>query len=180
MARSARNSRLENRTQRIKLKESHRPYWVGIGQGLYLGYRKGIKGGAWIVRCYADKKYITEKLGKADDYQDANNIDVLDYFQAQAKARDYADNKAKAGRGITGKGFTVGEAISNYVEWFKTHRKSFSRTQHVAKIHILPKFDKVLVSNLTTKAIRDWHESLAKQPPKLRSTPIKQKAQSYS
>ncbi len=52
MARAERSSKLENRTQRSKLKEEHRSYWVSIGQGLYLGYRKGVKGGAWVVRYY--------------------------------------------------------------------------------------------------------------------------------
>lgn len=170
MARSARSSKLENRTQRSKLKEVHRPYWVGVGQGLYLGYRKGIKGGAWIVRYYNKNKYITKKLSKADDFQDANNIDVLDYFQAQAKAREFADTKAKGVVGVNNKDLTVIEVINNYLDWFKVHRKSYTHAENVVKKHILPAFGKQLVNCLTTKMLRKWHESLAKLPSGLKDT----------
>jgi len=130
MASSVRNSELENRTQRSKLSVAHRPHWVGIGQGLYLGYRKGAKGGAWIARYYLEKgKYATGKLGKADDHQDANDLDVLNYFEAQERARTFANQQAKL---VTGggsdKSFTVAEATKKYLEWFKVHRKSYSRT----------------------------------------------------
>lgn len=175
MASSVRSSKLENRTQRSKLKVAHRPYWVGIGQGLYLGYRKGIKGGVWITRYYLGRgKYIIGKLGKGDDHQDANGIDVLDYFQAQEHAREFADQQARFVSGEVGnKSLTVTEAISNYLGWFKEHRKSHQHTQYAARLHILPMLGDKLVNRLTTPIIRKWHESLIKEPPRLRGTPVK-------
>lgn len=175
MARTARNYKLENRTQRIKLGAQHRPYWTIIGQGLYLGYRKGVKGGAWIARYYVSAgKYATQKLGKADDYQDANSIDVLNYFQAQEKARQFADQTAKSNAGIANAQITVKDAIANYLDWMKTHRKSYPYAKHTSEIHILPAFENRPAQSLTTIKIRQWHENLVKQPPKLKGTPIKQ------
>ena len=175
MASSVRNSELENRTQRSKLSVAHRPHWVGIGQGLYLGYRKGAKGGAWIARYYLEKgKYATGKLGKADDHQDANDLDVLNYFEAQERARTFANQQAKL---VTGggsdKSFTVAEATKKYLEWFKVHRKSYSRTLQAVNTDIAPALGNKPISKLTPQVIRRWHESLIKEPPCLRSTPIK-------
>lgn len=174
MARATRNAKLETRTSRSKLKFNHEPYWVAIGRTLQLGYRKGKQGGSWIARVYANNKYKKQKLGKADDFQDANNIDVLDYFQAQAKARKFADDQARVGAGVGNNNFTVTNAINNYLSWYKTHRKSYLRTSHVAKVHILPCFGDLLANKITTKMLRDWHESLASQAPRLRGTALKQ------
>jgi integrase len=162
MAKATRNSKLETRTARNKLKASHEPYWAAIGRGLYLGYRKGNQGGAWIARLYIDGKYKKQKLGKADDYQDANSIDVFDYFQAQAQAREFADAQAQINSGISLEPLTVSEVVNNYLEWFKTHRKSYAYTQHTMKKEILPALGDYKVNELTTAKIRQWHEDLAK------------------
>lgn len=175
MARATRSAKLETRTSRNKLKIAHEPYWVGIGKGLYLGYRKGAQGGSWIVRYYINDKYVKQKLGKADDYQDSNNIDVLDYFKAQEFARKFANQQAKLAAGDSEQqSLTVQEAINNYLAWFKAHRKSFSTTEHVAKAHIIPTLGDKLVNKLTPQVIRQWHESIIKQSPRLRSTSLKQ------
>ncbi len=168
MARATRNTRLETRTARSKLKVNHEPYWVSIGKGLYLGYRKGANGGAWIARYYINNKYVKQKLAKADDFQDANNIDVLDYFQAQEKTRGFADCKAKDNAGVANSQITVADAINNYLEWFKTRRKSYAYTKHTAMLHIIPALGEDLITNLTTLKIRQWHENLVK-PPRLKS-----------
>jgi len=174
MARSPRSTKLETRTARSKLKAEHEPFWVNIGRGLHLGYRKGSSGGTWIARFYVDGKYKKQKIAKADDYQDENGIDVLDYFHAQDKAREFANNQSRLAAGVSSKQLTVADAINNYLAWFKTHRKSHARTEHVAKTHILPTLSDHLVSKLTPVIIRNWHEALVAQLPRLRSTSIKQ------
>ncbi len=173
MARATRCTQLETRSARGKLQPNHEPYWVGIGRGLYLGYRKGA-GGTWIARYYFAQKYHKRKLAKADDFQDANNIDVLNYFQAQAKAREFADSKIKGTVEINFNNFTVADAVNNYLSWMKSHRKSYSTTIQVAKAHILPSLGSGLVSHLSTKKLREWHEALIKNPPRAKGSPIKQ------
>lgn len=169
MARATRNAKLESRTARQKLKVSHEPYWVSIGRGLYLGYRKGAQGGSWIARMYLNEKYQKHKLSKADDYQDANGIDVLDYFQAQEAARNFADQQIKIVSGQLHAPVTVQEAIDNYLTWFKSHRKSYQRTLHITQAHIIPHLGNKLIAELTPAIIRNWHESLIKKPPRIRS-----------
>ena len=95
MAKSTRKYTLETRTARARLKIRDHPYWVPIGKGLALGYRKGKKAGAWVVRIATDehhhtgsRKYSLHTLDvKPDDHEDADGRHVLDYFQAQDKAR---------------------------------------------------------------------------------------------
>ena len=174
MAKATRNSSLETRTARSKLRTNHEPYWASIGRGLYLGYRKGNKGGSWIARFYYEDRYKKIKLAKADDYQDTNNVDVLDYFQAQDRARAFANQQTKLAADDNPKQIiTVAEAISSYLGWFKAHRKSYARTEHVAKMHILPTLGNKFVNKLTPQMIRQWQELLITEPPQLRGTPIK-------
>src|SRR6266702_2996633 len=101
MARSIRNNILEARTNRLKLPVAKKPAWVRIGDGLSLGYRRNQTAGTWVARRHdvraADGRggYITKAIGTADDYEDANGKDVLDYWQASDAAR-------LIGRGDTG------------------------------------------------------------------------------
>ena len=129
MAKATRNSRLESRNARTKLSSNHEPYWVSVDRTLHLGYRKGQRGGAWIARIYRDGKYKKHKIGNADDYQDANNIDVFDYFQAQEKARQTANELIQKKVGHSGKPITVKDAIENYLKWYQIHRKSLDRAR---------------------------------------------------
>ena len=50
MARAPREQRLETRDARAKLKARGEPYWRQIVPGTFVGYRKGKRASAWIVR----------------------------------------------------------------------------------------------------------------------------------
>lgn len=169
MARSARDSRLETRTARSKLPTQHEPYWRAIGSGLHLGYRKGIRGGRWIARLLVDGKYVKQALGNADDYRDANGLDVLDYFQAQEKARAVADDHAQKQAGLPAGPYTVAEAMADYLDWYVANRRAPSRVRLAATAHILPLLGSRQVAELTTREIRQWHERLASTPARVRT-----------
>jgi hypothetical protein len=85
MPRQVRDSALETRTARSRLKAQHAPYWRSVQSGLHLGYRKRSSGpGAWVRRSWTDGAYAVENLrtpdGKlviADDYEDADGTSVL-------------------------------------------------------------------------------------------------------
>ena len=62
MARQVRDSRLETREARAKLKQGDEPYWRLIHEGLHLSYRKRTRGGVWMVRVYSDGKYHKEGI----------------------------------------------------------------------------------------------------------------------
>jgi hypothetical protein len=83
MARTARNSSLETRTARVRLRIRRTPYFAKIAKGLRLGYYRGAVAGSWVARCYRGAGvYATEALGIADDTLEADGIKVLDYWQA--------------------------------------------------------------------------------------------------
>lgn len=167
MARAARDSRLETRTSRSKLALGKR-YWRTIHKGLALGYRRGIEGGAWYRRsALPGNKYSIESIGIADDTRDADGVAVLDYFQAQDRARVLAHQQ------VTVKSrYKVSDAVTDYLNWFALNSKSLAITETVIKAHILPAFGERLITSITTKDIAQWRDDLVRAPLRRRGTLI--------
>jgi hypothetical protein len=93
MARTVRDAVLSTRSARLRLDIRSEPYWRLIEQRLHLGYRRRVIGGTWIARRRAhDGSYREQKLGLADDLQDANGESILDFSQAQTAARAWWTN----------------------------------------------------------------------------------------
>src|SRR3974390_2775002 len=96
MARTIRDAALDTRAARERLKPRGKPYYRAIEQGLHLGYRKakGRRGkpavaGKWVVRHYiGGQAYNVEVIAAADDFSDADGVAILDFGQAQTKARE--------------------------------------------------------------------------------------------
>jgi integrase len=170
MARAARDFRLENRTNRLKLDTGKR-YYVAMTEGLSLVYRRtGKDYGVWSVRIKGDlggDRMV--RIGPADDFQDADGETILTFPQAQEKARALS-KESKAVGPETGKLPTVAEAAAHYLKWFKEHRKSYRETEATVNAHILPTLGNHLVIELSSKMIRQWHELLATQPARKRSS----------
>ena len=98
MARHVRDASLESRTARAKLKPSGKPYYRAIGQGLHLGYRKGKTEGKWVLRRYVgNQNYAVETIAVADDLVDADGVGVLNFYQAQERARSILAGKVYSG-----------------------------------------------------------------------------------
>src|SRR3954470_24549657 len=105
MARTPRNSSLESRTARARLRIRRTPYFAKIAKGLRLGYYRGSVAGSWIARCYRGAGvYATEALGMADDTLHADGIKVLDYWQAQERARGWGERQRVIGWGVVREG----------------------------------------------------------------------------
>ena len=106
----------ETRTARLRLPISAKPTFVRIGPGLGLGYRRNATAGTWVARI-ADGKggYATKAIGAADEFDDADGADLLDYWQAQRKTRDLASGKP-AEAPIA----TLGDALAAYEADLKT------------------------------------------------------------
>ena len=162
MAGARKDSRLQTRTARAALKVRHQPYWLNIAEGVALGYRRGRNGGAWYCRVYeGGHRYKQADLGSADDHLSANGETILTFYDAQEKARKWATDQLRAWKIGAPADLTVREATESYVEWYRKHRKSVQETQAAIKAHILPKLGDVVVRDVTTKQIRDWHHALA-------------------
>jgi hypothetical protein len=119
VARTVRDSNLETRTARGRLKARGKPLYRAIEPGLHLGYRKPLSGsGKWIVRHYnGGETYTVETIATADDFSDADGVAVLNFKQAQdkARARMVKQTHAEADH-LTGP-ITVATATAEYLEW---------------------------------------------------------------
>lgn len=169
MARAARDIRLNNRTNRLKL-ETGKRYYLAISEGLSLIYRRTDKShGTWSARIkYNDGKDKMVRIGPADDHQDANGENILSFPQAQGKAREYASELNRPSHAIH-QLTTVTIAIEHYMDWFRENRKSVADTERTIKAHILPAFGDKLVMDLTSLEIKRWHEKLANSAPRRRT-----------
>lgn len=125
MPRQVRDSNLETRAARGRLKVAHKPYFRLIEPGFHLGYRKLAAGpGKWVVRRYqSGSGYAVTNLRTAmgalvvaDDYADANGKSVMSFAQAQNAAR--GKSQASAGTG------TVAAAMEDYFKFLETEGRS--------------------------------------------------------
>src|ERR1700716_288108 len=157
MARSTRSSTLETRSARLRLPIAKKPIFVKIGPGVGLGYRRNRTAGTWVVRV-ADGRGAnwTEAIGLADDFDDANGATILDYWQAQDKARA----RAGAGRGDgSQKPVTVREALDNYKADLLARggdAGNVARVRGHFSDHLLDK----RVAALTSRELRNWRDGL--------------------
>jgi hypothetical protein len=90
MAPRVRSAKLESRSARLRLARRKKPYAVKIMRGVSLLYRRNATAGPWMVRVCRDGKDWTERLGLADDFTGADGRDILDFWQAQDRAREQA------------------------------------------------------------------------------------------
>ncbi|MCL4689525.1 MAG: site-specific integrase [Burkholderiales bacterium] len=172
MARTIRNARLENRTQRLSLSRE-RFHWFRLGEGVALGYRRTKAGfGTWTVRVLTDPKagrYATDRIGRADDYENADGREILTFDQATARARELVASAREKASGQLSAPLTVKKAAEDYLTWFRAHRKSATATETTLKAHVLPTFGTMMVADLTTREIARWHERLATSAARVRA-----------
>ncbi len=64
----------------------------------------------------------------------------------------------------------MAEAAAHYLAWFKEHRRSYRETEATVNAHILPTLGNHLVTELSSKMIRQWRERIATQPARKRSS----------
>jgi integrase len=171
MARSVRDALLDTRTARSRLRASGKPYYRQLEPGLSLGYRKALSGpGKWVIRHHLGGKndYETETFGVADDFSDADGVAILNFWQAQVKARERMVERAHGPAKIKAS-LTVADCISQYIKFLGTHRKSAREAKYNADADILPKLGKTKAEELTSDKIRDWHAGIAKAPARVRT-----------
>ena len=169
MAQKARDSRLEKRSNRLKLKQGERHYKV-LDSGVALCYRRTVGSyGTWSVRLVlVDGRYRLEALGTADDHAEANGSTVLSFGEAQERALNRQKELQRAG-GVVKSPLTLAQAAENYLVWFRVHRKSVATTETAIKAHILPKWGESNIADLRTEQIRAWHTALASKPARKRT-----------
>jgi integrase len=167
MARKVKDKTLDTREARGKLKAQGKPYYRIIEPGLHLGYRK-LKGtaGTWLARHYlGNQAYEVERIGTADDLSDADGEAILDYWQAQTKARGRMVSRAHAAAGKSGP-YTVANAMDAYLDHIETNGKSVVASRYRAKAFIYPALGATEVGRLTTDQLRKWLAGIVKTAPR--------------
>ena len=167
MARTVRNAKLDTRSARARLPAMKSGYWVPIARGFALGYRKGPKGSVWLARLIDGKGRCETALGSADDALDADGERILDYAQAQAKARNWLaslDAEGKAGP------YTINRCLDDYIADYKRRGgKSLDRLEITGEAFVRPQLAAHEVEGLTAAMVREWHAALAEAPARLRT-----------
>src|SRR5262245_11009486 len=169
MPRRVKDRVLDTREARTKLKARGKPYYRLIDKGLHLGYRKLSKGaGVWVARFYAgEQEYEVKTFATADDLSDSNHIDVLDFSEAQSKARKLRDERSRASIGAGP--YTVNDAMEAYIQYLEDKRKTAKDARYRHEAHIKPVLGDIDLASLRADQIRAWQAKLAKTSKRVRT-----------
>jgi integrase len=162
MARNTRSSRLETRSNRLKLPVTKKPVYVKIDRGIALGYRRNHGAGTWVMRVTRDGTDWTKKIGIADDYEEATAGRTLTYWTAQARARELVGGAHDTGADDASKPATVAAALDAYETDLKT-RGADPYNAGRCRIHISPSLAGKAIALLTAKELRHWRDGLLKR-----------------
>jgi len=162
MPRSARSSKLETRTTRLKLPIARKPVFVRIGPGVALGYRRTKTAGTWVLRV-ADGigGHWTKRIADADDLQAADGGPTLDFWQAQERARGLARASGKD-EGDSGKLVTVAEAVARYEAELQARGGDRANAARV-RLHLSDTLAGKTVALLTARDFRPWRDALVRR-----------------
>ncbi len=159
MPRKVRNSTLETRSNRLKLHVAKKPAFVRIGPGLSLGYRRNKTTGTWVVRVANGRGgFRTAAIGFADDHDDADNHTLLNFWQAQERAKVAA--RRQAGTPTAGP-LTVSAAAENYLDWL-TAKNPYTASDTRGRLNrlFLSEFGDQLITALTKTKLDKWLGSM--------------------
>lgn len=184
MARAPRDHRLESVEARMKLKVRTEPHWRSILPGLFIGYRRGKRSSAWVVRQrQADGTYTETRLGIADDHAPADGGVVLSYTHAVKRAQDTTPGAAKAPRHVGG-GLTLNAVVAAYLEDRQTTpggrtgrvmpKSTADMSTQVWTRHGAETIGAKLIREIKADDLKAWHAGMVKKPPTIRG-----KAQDY-
>jgi integrase len=159
MARRARSINLETAEARRKLQVAKKPIFIKIGRGMSLGYRRNQTAGTWVVRV-ADGSggNWTAAIGVADDLAKANNIDVLDFWEAQDQARMRA-RRGLDGTGDDGTPMTITEALDRYEADLKIRGGDVGNVARV-RAHLSDALGSKSIVVMTAREFRQWRDQL--------------------
>jgi integrase len=168
MARTLRDANLDTRTARLKLPVRGKPHWRLVEAGVHIGYRR-LKGraGRWCLRQYVGgRAYIVKTFATADDYSDADGHIILNFSQAQAKARERMVRHAHAAAAGP---LTVAGAVRDHLEHLEMRGKAITDARYRVEAFIVPVLGDIEVESLTTEVLRRWLADLAAAKPRVRT-----------
>lgn len=115
--------------------------------------------------------YHVEAIGSADDTLDADGAEFLTFSQAQALARTCFVEARRVAAGLPAQSgpYTVKACVEEYLTWLEQNRKSGKDARVRAEALIIPQLGRVECAKLATKQLRDWRDSTARAPARLRT-----------
>jgi integrase len=145
----------------LKLPIAKKPVFTKIGPRVGLGYRRNQTAGTWVLRV-ADGKggNWTKAIGNADDFEEADDNNILDFWQAQHRARAMA-RVAHNDDGDDGKPLTVSRALDRYEADLKTRSGDTANVARV-RVHLREALANKRVALLTARDLRNWRDDLSK------------------
>jgi integrase len=146
------------------MKVRKKPYFVSLGNGLSLGYRRNKNGnGTWVFRRSNGKGGMeTKAIGAADDYRDADDNEILTYVQAQTRVLAMGNPNRKPAPGT----MTVEQAFYGYLPSLRgRNQRSANLTEGRVKKHVFPTLGSKKVVDLTTTELDTWLSSVVKKSP---------------
>jgi integrase len=159
MARSIYSDKLRNRTNRLKLPIKKKPYKLLIAPGIFLCYRRNAGPGTWSVEAGWMKRFAL-----ADDHEGANNVAVLSFYQAQARALKLA----RGSEGDSDKPVTVAEALDAFATDLEVRGGSKYNSTSVSN-HLSPAMLAKPVMLLAETELANWRNGLVAKGLKLSS-----------
>src|SRR5262249_43925225 len=134
-------------------RKPHAP--LTVSPGISLSYRRCKGAGTWVASV-ADGHggRWTKGFAIADDFEDANGDTVLDFWQAQDRARTIA-----RGTEDNGRPHTVSEALDSYAADLKARGGQLANAERV-RFHLPPAIAAKAVSLLTSRELQRLRDSL--------------------
>ena len=155
MARRTRSSKLEVRTDRLKLPVRTKPHTVMIAPNIHLGYRRNQDGpGSWSVKAHGSLR----RFATADDHEDANNDTIMDYWQALDRAKELA----RVGEGSKAL-ITVREAVEDYEAELELQGGAKYNATTLQRRHLPEPFASKTVALLKKRDFTDWRAGMLKK-----------------
>jgi integrase len=155
MARKVSFAALESRSARLKLKIRRRPYsGPTLARGISLMYRRNNTNGTWVLKASTGHSgYWTRGFALADDFEDADESNVLTFHQAQDEAKRLA-------RGEDGNApVTVDGALTAYRADLIARNANPYNADH-PRIHLTSTLLAKPVALLTSTELKSWRDGL--------------------
>jgi integrase len=159
MARKVSFSALESRSARLRLKIRRRPYsGPSLARGISLMYRRNKTNGTWVLKASTgSNSYWTKGFALADDFEDADEKNVLTFHQAQGAAKKLARSDDGASTGTAP--ITVEGALADY----RTDLITGAANPYNADwplLHLASVLKSKPVALLTSLELKKWRDGL--------------------
>src|SRR3954452_24734978 len=158
MARKISFSALESRSARLRLKIRRRPYsGPSLARGISLMYRRNKTNGTWVLKASSGHgAYWTKAFALADDFEDADETNVLTFYQAQDQAKKLA--RGDDG-GTDGAPITIDGALKAYRHDLKA-RQANPYNADWPRLHLTSALLSKPVALLTSAELKKWRDGL--------------------